>query len=110
MFEEKGHRQQCRDTAKICNENEPSSIVKSAVQYFQEIGGNNVAFVLKMMKEDPKIGKDLKHFLVDSPEKLLQVSKSRCLAYILDTGNDWKETCKLANTSGNYFLLPCLVF
>ena len=108
-FDEKGPRQQRRDVARIREENEPSTIVMAAVQYFREIGENEAAFVLKKMKEDPKIGKDLKQFLVDSPEKLPQVSKSRCLAYILDRGMtriDWEETCKLVNTSGNY-RLPC---
>ena len=108
-FDEKGPRQQRRDTAKIREENEPSAIVMAAVQYFREIGANDAAHVLKKMKEDPKIGEDLRHFLEDSPEKLPQVSKDKCLAYILDRGMtriDWEETCKLVNTSGNY-RLPC---
>ena len=109
LFDEKGPRQQRRDTAKIREENEPSAIVMAAVQYFREIGANDAAHVLKKMKEDPKIGEDLRHFLEDSPEKLPQVSKDKCLAYILDRGMtriDWEETCKLVNTSGNY-RLPC---
>ena len=48
----------------------PLCIVMAAVQYFREIGENEAAYVLKKMKEDPKIGKDLKQFLVDSPELL----------------------------------------
>ena len=74
------------DTTKIHNQNVPSAIVMAVVQYFCEIGANAATIVLKMMKKDIKIGKDLRHFLADSPNKLPQVSKSRCLAYILHHG------------------------
>ena len=107
-FKEKGERQQRRDTALIRELHDSDAIVKAAVQYFREIGANDAAFVLNTMKDDPQgIGADLRKLLKDSPEKLPQVSKAQCLAYILDRGMtriDWEETCKLVNTPGNYRL------
>ena len=45
--------------------------------------------------------------LVNPIKKLPQISRSRCLAYILDRGmtrTDWEDTCKLVNEPGNYRL------
>ena len=107
-FEEKCERQQRRDSAKVREQHESGAIVQAAAQYFREIGANDAAHVLKTLKDDPfGIGAELRKLLKDSPEKLPQVSKAACLAYILDHGLtrvDWEDVCKLVNTPGNYRL------
>ena len=109
-FDELGKRQQDRITAKCREQYEPSAIVQAAVQYFRGLGCHDAAFVLKSMNEDPQqVGGELRKLLADPNEKLPQVSRCKCLAFILDRGMtrvDWDETCKLVNESGNY-RLPC---
>ena len=69
---------------------------------------NDAAFVLEKMQDEPeKLGGPLRKSLVDPIKKLPQISRSRCLAYILDRGmtrTDWEDTCKLVNEPGNYRL------
>ena len=108
-FEELGKRQQDRRTAELRSEYESQAIIQAAVQHFREIGAKDAAFVLKNMSEDPeKVGGELRKLLVDdSNGKLPQISRSKCLAYILDrsmTREDWDATCRLVNTPGNYRL------
>ena len=77
------------------------------MQHFRGLGQNDAAYILKTMNEDPEIGGELRKFLVNPNEKLPQVSKAECLAFILDrdmTRIDWEETCKLVNEPGNYRL------
>ena len=107
-FEDLGKRQQDRITAQLAEEYEPSAIVRAAEQYFRRIGCNDAAFVLEKMQDEPeKLGGPLRKSLVDPIKKLPQISRSRCLAYILDRGmtrTDWEDTCKLVNEPGNYRL------
>ena len=109
-FDELGSRQQNRVTAKLAEEYEPSAIVKAAEQYFRRIGCNDAAYVLKNMQKEPeKVGGNLRKSLEDPIEKLPQVSRPKCLAYILDRGMtrvDWEETCKLVNEPG-HLRIPC---
>ena len=109
-FDDLSQRQQDRITAKCREQYEPRAIVQAAVQYFRGLGCHDAAYVLKNMNEDPQqIGGDLRKLLANPNEKLPQVSKSKCLAYILDRGMtlvDWNETCNLVNEQGNY-RLPC---
>ena len=70
-FQEKGERQQRRDTALIRELHDSNAIVQAAVQHFRKIGANDAAFVLNTMKDDPQgIGADLRKLLKDSSEKL----------------------------------------
>ena len=66
----------------------------------------------KSINEDPQmIGGKLRKLLDDPNEKLPQVSKCKCLSFLLDHGMtcvDWEEICKLVNESGNY-RLPCYI-
>ena len=58
-----------------------------------------------MQDEPEKLGGPLQKFLVDPIEKLPQISRARCLAYVLDRGmtrTDWEETFRLVNEPGNY--------
>ena len=109
-FEEMGKRQRDYTTAKIRDENEGTAIVQAAVQHFRQIGAHGAAYVLKEIQSNPQeVGEKVRKYFVDTPEHLPQVSRSRCLAYILDRGMthiDWDETVRLVNTPGNR-RLPC---
>ena len=109
-FEEMGKRQQDYTTAKIREQHEGPAIVQAAVQYFRQVGCHGAAYVLKEIQTDPQeVGEKVRKYFVETPENLPQVSRARCLAYILDRGMthvDWDETVKLVNTPGNR-RLPC---
>jgi len=52
--------------------------------------------------------KKLQNVIVNPQGKIIQVSKSRALAYKLNKGMtklDYEETCRLVNNPGHYFIL-----
>ena len=83
-------RKQCYDSLKVLEQQKPRAIIQAVAQHFRKIGVNDTTHVLKTLKHDQfEIGADLRKHLKDSSEKLSQVSKAACLAYILDHEFTW---------------------
>ena len=109
-FDEKSKRQQDRITQKLRAENDGKAILAAAVQVLRETHGNDSAYVMKHLMEDPEVlAQELRDFVTKKPQPLGQVKRNIALAYILDCGMtkcDYEKTCALVNSQGTS-ILPC---
>ena len=107
-FELKSKRQQDRDTQKIREENDPSAIIKAAVQLFREIGCKDAAFTLQNLAHSPEeFGPVLRKAITYKPIDVSKVSKPQANAFILDKGitrDGWEGLCKLVNSEDQRLL------